>query len=180
MNIRTNKFILLLCTLIMKFAIAGCFHSKCSRNQGKDGLSTDHSIDKLLIKEDDEDKLLHDGSEDSPFIIKLDCSEYIPGKYYREINTGHKIYLPKNTKIETHNEQFYNYEINFPKFIEYNGEVFLIKSCTNIEHEERVPNSEGFIHYLYFTLASRKKFKENIILSVYTDHQGKRLFVLLP
>ena len=135
MNIRTNKFILLLCTLIIKFAIAGCFHSKCTRNQGQDGLSTDGSTYDLLSRDDEQSRLLPEVEKKAALDIKLDCKEYKPGNVYLDTYRGIEIYIPTTTTVEK-NGNTYTYSNVLPTLTRarhLGNSVYNFARCDNVK-----------------------------------------------
>ena len=174
MNITINKFILLICsTLLIKFAIAGCFHSKCSRNQGKDRLSTDGSTDDALSRDDEQSRLLQDDRSDAPEDIKLDCKYYKPGNLYIDRIRGIKIYLPKTTHIEQKNHTYY-YSNELPTLTTSENIEYQFDKCVNTIHKRK--DARGLIMYLYLLGLQIKGNQIYGSIDIYTDTDMKNTF----
>ena len=139
-------------TSLIKFAIAGCLHSKF--RGGENG------------------RLLQDDRSDAPEDIKLDCKYYKPGKFFNDRSIGIRINIPKATQVNK-NKNTYVYSNELPLLVitTHRTTFYHFEECINNLHKIR--NHEGLIkHLTLLNLTTEEGKRIDGTLAIYTNYQN--------
>ena len=148
MNIRTNKFVLLYVTLIIKFAIAGCFHSKCRSVDESNSLLAEHSKDKIID-------------------IKLNCMYYTPGNFYSD-GKGFNINFPSDANVENMSNNLFEYS-GTPVNLITKGKKYILKSCRNIENKRIIKGKTLYLYFSAYYVSKKEIIEGKISISLTND-----------